>query len=77
MAKIMTKNKDNQENIEIVKLLIGASKTEDNALCYFERPVTKLVTLIENHDSNLDILLIRFPAKNAVTCDSQGVPFTS
>ena len=50
MAKIVAKNKDVKGYVKSVKLLIGESNVDDNAVCYLERPLNKLVMLIKNND---------------------------
>ena len=50
MAKIVTTNRDDKGHVRRVKLLIGASNADDNTVRYLERPVNKLVMLIQNND---------------------------
>ena len=50
MAKIVATNKDEKEYVLSVKLLIDASNANDNTVRYLEKPVKKLVMLIENDD---------------------------
>ena len=50
MAKIVATNKDDKGYVQSVKFLIGASNADDNTVHYLERPVKKLVMLIENND---------------------------
>ena len=46
----METNKDDKGDVLSVKLSIGASNADDNTVCYLERPVNKLVMLIERND---------------------------
>ena len=48
MAKIAATSKDYKGYVQSMKLLIGASNADDNAVRYLERPVNKLVMLTEN-----------------------------
>ena len=50
MAEIVVTNKDDKGYVQSVKFLIGASNADDNTVHYLERPVKKLVMLIENND---------------------------
>ena len=50
MAKTVATNKDDKEYVLSVKLLTGASNADDNTVRYLEKPVKKLVMLIENDD---------------------------
>ena len=36
--------------VDSVRLLVGASDKSDNSIWYLERPVNKLVVLVENED---------------------------
>ena len=67
-AKTVTKNKDSTGHVWSVKLLIGSSNTDDNAVCYLERPVNKLVMLIESND-----WMVCFPAEKPLM-DPEGSP---
>ena len=50
MAKTVAANKDDKGDVRNVKLLIGASNPDNNTVRYLERPVNKLVMLIENNN---------------------------
>lgn len=67
-AKTVTQNKASTGHVWSVKLLIGSSNTDDSAVCYLERPVNKLVMLIESND-----WLVRFPAEKPLM-DPEGSP---
>ena len=41
---------DSKGNVRSVKLLLGASDKSDNSTRYLERPVNKLVVLVENNN---------------------------
>ena len=49
MTKIVATNKDDKGHVRSVKLLIGASNTDDNTVRYLERPVNKLMMLIQSN----------------------------
>ena len=49
MTKIVATNKDDKGHVRSVKLLTGASNTDDNTVRYLERPVNKLMTLIQSN----------------------------
>ena len=51
MAKIVATNKGNDGFIRSVRLMFGASNKVDSAARYLERPVNKLVILVENDES--------------------------
>ena len=48
MAKIVATNTDGNGFVSSVKLMLGTSGTSDMAPQYLERPVNKLVMLVEN-----------------------------
>ena len=48
MAKIVVMNTDGNGFARRVKLMLGTSSTSDMAPQYLERPVDKLVMLVEN-----------------------------
>ena len=50
MTKTVATNKDDKEYVRGVKLLIGPSNSDDNTVRYLERPVNKLMMLIESND---------------------------
>ena len=50
MAKIVATNKDDKRDVQSVKLLTGTSDAYRNTVRYLERPVNKLVMLIESND---------------------------
>ena len=50
MAKIVSVNSDVKGDICSVRLLVGTSDKSDNSIWYLERPVNKLVVLVENED---------------------------
>ena len=50
MAKIVATNRDDKGDVQSVKLLIGASNADDNTVRHLERPVNKLLILIESND---------------------------
>ena len=51
MAKIIATNKGNDGFIRSVRLMLGASNKVDSAARYLERPVNKLLILVENDES--------------------------
>ena len=52
MAKIVAVNSDAKGDVPRVKILVGATDKSDNSIRYLERPVNKLVVLVENEDDN-------------------------
>ena len=50
MAKIVATNKDDKGDVRSVKLLTSTSDADRNTVRYLERPVNKLVMLIESND---------------------------
>ena len=58
MGKIVATSNDDKGYVRRVKLLIGASSTDYNTVHYLERPVSKLVMLIENNNWNFNIWLV-------------------
>ena len=52
MAKILTVNSDANGDVRSVKILFGAADNSDNSIRYLERPVNKLVVLVENEDDD-------------------------
>ena len=50
MAKIVSVNSDVKGDVCSVRLLAGTSDKLDNSTRYLERPVNKLVVLVENED---------------------------
>ena len=73
----MGTNKDDKRDVKSVKLLNGGSNTDDNTVCYLERPVYKLVMLIKSNGLNINILLVRFLAEKSLLYHSQDVLRTS
>ena len=51
MAKIIATNKGNDGFVRSVRLMLGASNKVDSVARYLERPVNKLVMLVENDES--------------------------
>ena len=52
MAKIVAVNSDAKRAVRSVKILVGAADKSDNSIRYLERPVNKLVVLVENEDDD-------------------------
>ena len=52
MAKIVSGNSDSKGNVRSVRILVGAADKSDDSTYYLERPVNKLVVLVENEDGN-------------------------
>ena len=52
MDKIVTVNSDAKGDVRSVKILVGAANKSDNSIRYLERPVNKLVVLVENEDGD-------------------------
>ena len=50
MARIVHVYSDSKGNVRSVRLLLGASDKSDNSTRYLERPVNKLVVLVENNN---------------------------
>ena len=50
MALIVNAYSDSKGNVRSVRLLLGASDKSDNSARYLERPVNKLVVLVENNN---------------------------
>ena len=50
MAKIVSVKSDVKGDVCSVRLLAGTSDKLDNSTRYLERPVNKLVVLVENED---------------------------
>ena len=50
MAKIVSVNSDVKGDVRSVRLLVGTSNKSDNSIRYLERPVNKLVVLVESED---------------------------
>ena len=50
MAKIVAMNTDENGFVRSVKLMLGTSGTTDMVIQYLERPVNKLVILVEMND---------------------------
>ena len=48
MAKIVSMSSDVKGDVRSVRLLVGTSEKSDNSIQYLERPVNKLVVLVEN-----------------------------
>ena len=48
----MTVNSDAKGDVRSVKILVGAANKSDNSIRYLERPVNKLVVLVENEDGD-------------------------
>ena len=77
MVKTVATNKGHKGHVRSVKLLIGASNTDDNTVRYLERPVSKLVMLIQSNVWNFIIWLVRLLAVKPLIHDNQGVLRTS
>ena len=52
MAKIVSGNSDSKGDICNVRILVGAADKSDDSTCYLERPVNKLVVIVENEDDD-------------------------
>ena len=52
MAKNVTVNSDAKGDGRSVKILVGAANKSENSIRYLERPVFKLVVLVENEDGD-------------------------
>ena len=52
MAKIVSVNSDSKGDVRSVRKLVGAADKSDDSIRYLERPVNKLVVLVENKDGN-------------------------
>ena len=52
MAKIVAVNSDAKGDVRSVKILVGAANKSDNSIPYLERPVNKLVVLVENENND-------------------------
>ena len=50
VAKIVVVNSDAKGDVRSVRILVGAADKSDNSIRYLERPVNKLVVLIENEN---------------------------
>ena len=54
MAKIVAVNSDARGDVRSVKILVGSAYKSDNSVRYLERPVNKLVVLVENENDDGD-----------------------
>ena len=52
MAKIVSVNSDSKGDVHSIRKLVGAAVKSDDSTHYLERPVNKLVVLVENEDGN-------------------------
>ena len=52
MAKIVAVNSDAKGDVHSIKILVGAANKSDNSIRYLERPVNKLVVLVENENDD-------------------------
>ena len=52
MAKIVAVNSDAKGDVGSVKILVGSANKSDNSIRYWERPVNKLVVLVENENDD-------------------------
>ena len=52
MAKILAVNSDAKGDVRSVKILVGAANKSDNSIPYLERPVNKLVVLVDNENDD-------------------------
>ena len=52
MAEIVAVNSDAKGDVHSIKILVGAASKSDNLIRYLERPVNKLVVLVENEDDD-------------------------
>ena len=50
MAQIVNAYSDSKGNVHSVRLLPGASDKSENSTRYLERPVNKLIVLVENNN---------------------------
>ena len=48
----MAVNSDAKGDVRSVKILVGEADKSDNSIPYLERPVNKLVLLVENQDDD-------------------------
>ena len=52
MTKIVSVNSDSKGDVCSVRIPVGAADKSDDSICYLERPVNKLVVLVENEDGH-------------------------
>ena len=52
MAKIVSVNSDSKGDVCSGRKLVGVADKSDDSIHYLERPVNKLVVLVENEDGN-------------------------
>ena len=52
MAKIVSVNSDSKGDVHSIRILVGTADKSDDSIRYLERPVNKLVVLVENEDGN-------------------------
>ena len=52
MAKMVSVNSDSKGDVRNVRILVSAANKSDDSIRYLERPVNKLVVLVENEDGN-------------------------
>ena len=52
MAKIVSGNSDSKGDVCSFRILVGAADKSNGSIRYLERPVNKLVVLVENEDGN-------------------------
>ena len=52
MAKIVAVNNDAKGDVRSVKIIVGGANKSDSSIRYLERPVNKLVALVENKNDN-------------------------
>ena len=52
MAKIVSVNSDSKGDVRIVRILVGAADKSDDSIRFLERPVNKLVVLVENENGD-------------------------
>ena len=51
MAKIVSGNSDSKGDVCSFRILVGAAEKSNDSICYLERPVNKLVVLVENEEA--------------------------
>ena len=52
MAKIVSVNSDSKGDVRIVRILVGVADKSDDSIRFLERPVNKLVVLVENENGD-------------------------
>ena len=52
MSKIVSVYSDSKGDVHSIRILVGTADKSDDSIRYLERPVNKLVVLVENEDGN-------------------------